>query len=102
MRPGEDIVSNLAMRAYGFSNGVRRTGLRVLSGAGEFHPRALPEPDVNLSIHPAPVIPFALRRESGFPVRKQRPARAGNPPKPFAAVSRASPQSLVFLLCPQG
>jgi hypothetical protein len=28
-----------------------------LSGAGEFHPRALPEPDVNVSIHPAPIIP---------------------------------------------
>ncbi len=47
---------------------------RVLSGAAEFHRRALPEPDVNLSIHPAPIILFALRRESGGPVRKQRRA----------------------------
>ena len=28
-----------------------------VSGAGESHPRALPEPDVNVSIHPAPIIP---------------------------------------------
>ena len=27
-----------------------------VSGAGEFHPRALPKPDVNLSAHPAPSI----------------------------------------------
>jgi hypothetical protein len=26
------------------------------SGAREFHPRALREPDVNLSIHPAPIV----------------------------------------------
>jgi hypothetical protein len=30
---------------------------KKLSGAGEFHPRALPEPDVNVSVHPAPIIP---------------------------------------------
>ena len=28
-----------------------------MSGAGEFHPRALPEPDMSLSTHPAPIIP---------------------------------------------
>ena len=28
-----------------------------VSSAGEFHPRALPEPDVSLSTHPAPIIP---------------------------------------------
>jgi hypothetical protein len=28
---------------------------RKLSSAGEFHSHALPEPDVNLSIHPAPI-----------------------------------------------
>src|SRR5712692_737010 len=27
-----------------------------LSSAGEFHSHALPEPDVNLSIHPAPIV----------------------------------------------
>ena len=33
-----------------------------LSGAGESHPRALPEPYVNLSIHTAPIVqPFAGR-----------------------------------------
>jgi len=30
---------------------------RQVSGAGESHPRALPEPDVSLSTHPAPIIP---------------------------------------------
>jgi hypothetical protein len=29
---------------------------RKLSSAGEFHSHALPEPDVNLSIHPAPIV----------------------------------------------
>jgi len=35
-----------------------RVQLRVvkLSGAGESHPRALLKPDVNLSIHPAPIV----------------------------------------------
>jgi len=32
--------------------------LTRVSGAGEFHPRALAEPDVSLSAHPAPVIPL--------------------------------------------
>jgi len=27
-----------------------------LSGAREFHPRALPKPDMNLSTHPAPIV----------------------------------------------
>ena len=27
----------------------------VVSGAGEFHPRALSEPDVHVSAHPAPI-----------------------------------------------
>jgi hypothetical protein len=30
---------------------------RRVSGAGELHPRALPEPDVSVSTHPAPIIP---------------------------------------------
>jgi hypothetical protein len=38
-------------RAGGGSVGITR-----VSGAGESHPRALPEPDVNLSAHPAPSI----------------------------------------------
>ncbi len=29
---------------------------RQVSGAGESHPRALPEPDMNLSTHPAPIV----------------------------------------------
>jgi hypothetical protein len=29
---------------------------RQVSGAGESHPHALPEPDVNLSTHPAPIV----------------------------------------------
>jgi hypothetical protein len=35
----------------------------------EFHPRALPEPDVNLSVHPAPSIqPCRMEK---LPVRKE-------------------------------
>jgi hypothetical protein len=30
--------------------------LEELSGARDFHPRALPEPDMNLSTHPAPIV----------------------------------------------
>jgi hypothetical protein len=33
-----------------------------LSGAGESHPCALPEPDVNLSIHPAPIVQPVTKR----------------------------------------
>jgi len=29
---------------------------KEVSGARDFHPRALPEPDMNLSIHPAPIV----------------------------------------------
>ena len=32
-----------------------------VSGAGEFHPRALAEPDMSLSAHPAPIIAIAIR-----------------------------------------
>ena len=36
-----------------------------VSRAGEFHPRALPEPDVRLSPHPAPIVrprPYSRRQ----------------------------------------
>ena len=37
-----------------------------LSGAREFHPRALREPDMNLSTHPAPIVqPQTARGASG-------------------------------------
>ena len=72
-------------------------GKHSLSGGREFHPPYLPEPDGNLSIHPAPIIPVALRRVSDRPVgerawvrsRDATPGRAG-----------AVPESFVFLLCP--
>src|ERR1035437_7101581 len=35
----------------------------LLSSAGEFHPHALPEPDMSLSTHPAPII-AVVRRSS--------------------------------------
>jgi len=36
------------------------------SGAREFHPRALREPDMNLSTHPAPIVqPQTVRAASG-------------------------------------
>jgi hypothetical protein len=37
-------------------NTLRRYFGIKLSSPGESHPRALPEPDVNLSIHPAPIV----------------------------------------------
>jgi hypothetical protein len=30
--------------------------MRTSSSAGEFHPHALTVPDVNLSVHPAPIV----------------------------------------------
>src|SRR5579884_1004822 len=74
--------------------------LRV-SGAGEFHPRALVEPDVSLSVHPAPIIHSRrLGRESGVPVSKQARLRGGYAPEPLPCPVRAAPKSLVFALCP--
>ncbi len=35
---------------------ARRRQHQQSSGAGEFHPHALTEPDVNLSAHPAPIV----------------------------------------------
>jgi hypothetical protein len=32
-----------------------RAGIEGVSSPGEFHPQALPDPDVNLSAHPAPI-----------------------------------------------
>ena len=41
-------------------------GTQKLSGAREFHPRALREPDMNLSTHPAPIVqPQTARGASG-------------------------------------
>ena len=39
---------------------------RKLSSPGESHPQALPEPDVNLSAHPAPIVqPMPQRLQCG-------------------------------------
>jgi hypothetical protein len=54
-------------------------GWRVLSGAEESHLRALPEPDVSLSTHPAPVIPVASWHDADGPMTKQRGLGAGDP-----------------------
>jgi hypothetical protein len=56
-------MTTIMMMDSGTKN-ITMTITRV-SGAGEFHPRALPEPDVNLSIHPAPI----TRRHGGRFVR---------------------------------
>ena len=40
-------------------------GFMLLSGAGESHPRALPEPYVNLSIHTAPIVQPLIHKTSG-------------------------------------
>ena len=36
--------------------GVQPFPALTVSSPGELHPQALPEPDVNLSIHPAPIV----------------------------------------------
>jgi hypothetical protein len=43
----------------------------LVSSAGEFHLHALAEPDMSLSVHPAPIIPVALRHKSGCPMGEQ-------------------------------
>jgi hypothetical protein len=48
----ERLFVSLEERRWSIASAAER-----LSGAGEFHPRALSEPDVSLSTHPAPVIP---------------------------------------------
>jgi hypothetical protein len=46
-----------ASRHFAVASIASRPALsRKLSSAGEFHSHALPEPDVNLSIHPAPIV----------------------------------------------
>src|SRR5271165_181233 len=53
-------VDNAARQPVHFGAEVRfvdgsREGIVKVSRAGEFHPHALPELDVNLSAHPAPI-----------------------------------------------
>ena len=43
----------------------------LVSSAVESHLHALAEPDVSLSVHPAPIIPVALRHKSGRPMGEQ-------------------------------
>ena len=47
--------------------GDRSVGMQVGEWRGASQPRALPEPDVNLSIHPAPIIQPWLPGSSGRP-----------------------------------
>ncbi len=53
-------ISHAASRTLGLSYLAPTKPLYLLfnpvSSPGEFHPQALVEPDVNLSIHPAPII----------------------------------------------
>src|SRR5271166_2004271 len=68
------------------------------SGAAEFHRRALSEPDVNLSAHPAPSI--QSRRMQKLPVREERWAGPDDPGEPLARSSRLVPEALEFAACP--
>jgi len=71
MRPAAVIeVQILADRGPGLRHAV--VGLQVGEWREAFQPRALPEPDVNLSIHPAPVIsPLIPTPNPGFAVTGQ-------------------------------
>ena len=55
-KPPADATARLADRRVGFDEGEWR---------GASQPRALSEPDVNLSIHPAPIIQPPVPRPSG-------------------------------------
>jgi hypothetical protein len=48
------------------------TGIDESSSAGEFHPHALTVPDVNLSVHPAPID----RPQGARPVASEKTAKA--------------------------
>ena len=52
----EGLCEEIPKAKHGYSRDGR-PDCRQVSGAGELHPRALPEPDVSVSTHPAPVIP---------------------------------------------
>lgn len=58
-----------------------------LSGARDFHPRALPEPDMNLSTHPAPIVQPELEgvsNEQKAPADGERHAAANAVPFGYA------------------
>jgi len=55
-KPAADAPTRLDHRAIGLDEGEWR---------GTSQPRALPEPDVNLSIHPAPIIQPLVPGSSG-------------------------------------
>ena len=52
-QPGHDLFN--PMQSFP-SLSLGSTNNHKVSGPREFHPRALSEPDVNLSAHPAPII----------------------------------------------
>ena len=57
------------------------------SGARDFHPRALPEPDMNLSAHPAPIVQPELEgvsNEQKAPADGERLAAANAVPFGYA------------------
>ncbi|MDA8378848.1 MAG: hypothetical protein M0Z50_17780 [Planctomycetia bacterium] len=73
-----------------------------VSGAGEFHPRALAEPDMSLSAHPAPIIAFAiiLWRDSDGPVCEQVWLSLRQVTQVVPSSSLVGSESLVFPLRP--
>ena len=100
------------MRQRGERRSVRlRTGLDWcadigVSRAWEFHPSALAEPDVNLSIHPAPIIlrPFLSHFSTGLdsspPVSKKLRLHLLETLQPLPCPTLVGSESLVFPLCP--
>src|SRR3972149_2632293 len=65
------------------SHGGRRYGAGKVSSPGEFHPQALAEPDVNLSIHPAPIV------QPSLPSPRFRFTRT-NPPLPGCSCGKTA------------
>ena len=69
-----------------------------LSGAAESHRRALLEPDVNLSVHPAPSIqPLAIEKR---PVGEEPWRGPDDSSEPFARSLRRLPETLEFATHP--
>jgi hypothetical protein len=71
---------------------------RRSSGAAESHHRALPEPDVNLSVHPAHSIqPLIVEKR---PVREEPWVGPDNPGEPLTRSFRRLPEALEFVTHP--
>ncbi len=96
------LKGHLPFAGIGFQYGFNESGfdrphqnlpIHAASRPGDSHPESLPEPDVNLSAHPAPL---PRRRPHPWPVCKQMWFALGHPTQPVFGSSRVMLQLLVF------